>query len=145
MDQNNSDQDQTVYPPNATLDPTQQDSNQAQPTSVNASQSPPQESTPPDTLAPTVPTGDQELAISNQTTDEDYIEDLGEDLIDFLDDMEANENLLQNIANDMGIEKERARSILAKLLDKIDQEQITTEDIALIITAVGAGAIPEDE
>lgn len=142
MDQNNSDQDQTVYPANSAQDATQQDNTQTPPTSNDATQLVSQEPTAPSALVE--PTGDQQQGMYDQTTDEDYIEDLGEDLIDFLDDMEGNENLLQNIASDMGIEKERARSILTKLLDKIDQEQISTEELALIITAIGAGAISEE-
>ena len=65
-------------------------------------------------------------------------EDIGDNLIDLLDEINEDENLLQMVANEMELNKEKVKGILTKLLDKIDQEQITTEELALIMASTVA-------
>ena len=55
-------------------------------------------------------------------TDGSYVEDIGDNLIDLLDEINEDENLLQMVANEMEIDKEKVKGILTNLLDKIDQE-----------------------
>jgi hypothetical protein len=71
-------------------------------------------------------------------TNGSYIEDIGDGLIDLLDDINEDENLLQVVANEMELDKERVRETLTTLLDKIDQEQITSEELALIMASTVA-------
>ena len=71
-------------------------------------------------------------------TDESYIENIGDSLIDLLDDIDEDENLLQVVADEMELDKERVKGILTTLLDKIDQEQITSEELALIMASTVA-------
>lgn len=75
---------------------------------------------------------------ASSLTDGSYVEDIGEGLIDLLDDINEDENLLQIVADEMELDKERVRETLATLLDKIDQEQITPEELALIMASTVA-------
>ena len=73
--------------------------------------------------------------IDTPMMDEGYVEDIGGGIIDLLDDINEKENLLEIVADEMELDKERVKGTLAKLLDKIDQEQITSEEIALIMAS----------
>jgi hypothetical protein len=67
--------------------------------------------------------------------DTSYVDDVGESLMDLLDDINSNENFIQIVANEMQLDPEKVKSFLSGLLDKIDKEQITIEELALIMAA----------
>jgi hypothetical protein len=76
--------------------------------------------------------------------DGNYINEVGEDLIDLLDEISENNELLQVVASEMQLDTNKVQSMLASVLDKIDKEQITTEDIALIMAATAADETPDN-
>lgn len=81
----------------------------------------------------------------SQTQPADYIEDVGGDMIGLLDEINENDALIQKVADEMQFDKEKVRSMLASLLNKIDQEQITEGDIALIMASTVADELTEEE
>jgi hypothetical protein len=116
----------------------------------------PQPNTPPPTTPPEVPTASQpdpntqvnpspQANTDTSLTDGSYAEDIGDKLIYLLDDINSDENLLQMVANEMELDKEKVKGILTKLLDKIDQEQITTEELALIMASTVADETSNQE
>jgi hypothetical protein len=165
MDSNNANQDQSqqVTPPqNDNQDDTtasqeqpaadtQNDQGTQQPDTTNQTEpQSEQTNTSPQDAPDQTPTAQQ----ANPATQNDapaaaapgnYIEDVGEDLIDLLDEIEANDNLIDIVANEMSLDKDRVKSILTKLLDKIDQEQITAEEIALIMASTAVDEVPAEE
>lgn len=74
----------------------------------------------------------------------DYVNEVGEDLIDLLDEISEDNNLLQVVANEMKLDPTKVQSMLASVLDKIDKEQITTEDLALIMASTAADETPDN-
>jgi len=74
-----------------------------------------------------------------------YIEDVGGDLIDLLDEIEADDNLIAAVATEMQLDKDRVKTILTGLLDKIDKEQVTEEEIALIMAAPVIDELPTEQ
>ena len=68
----------------------------------------------------------------------DYVNEVGEDVIDLLDEISEDNNLLQLVAQEMQLDPTKVQSMLASVLDKIDKEQITTEDLALIMASTAA-------
>lgn len=74
-----------------------------------------------------------------------YIEAVGESTVSLLDDISADESLIQIVATEMKLDTSRVKSTLAALLDKIDKEQITTEELALIMAASVVDVPPDLE
>ena len=110
---------------------TQSDQNVDQPQQTTASS---------ESVAPTSP------VTSNTTQNQgNYIEDVGEDLIDLLDEISEDENLLKAVADEMQLDKERVKGILTGLLTKIDQGQITDEELALIMASTVADEVIQNE
>jgi hypothetical protein len=107
-----------------------------QPTSIEQPQSPITNQQYPNNNQPTTQTQTQTNSDTNsEEEDENYTEDFGNYIIELLDDISADENLTQKIANKMGLDKEETTEILENILQKIDDEQITPEELALIMTA----------
>ena len=59
-----------------------------------------------------------------------------------LDEISDDENLLQMVATEMQLDKEKVKKILVKLLEKIDKEEITYEELALIMASTVADEAP---
>jgi hypothetical protein len=93
----------------------------------------------PDTTAQTSPDA------TSASVGGSYIEDVGEDLIDLLDEINEDENLVQAVADEMKLDKERVKGILTKLLTKIDQGQITEDELALIMASTVADEVLNKE
>ena len=74
---------------------------------------------------------------------EDYIENTGGSVIDLLEDVNENDDFIQVIAQEMRLDSEQVKAILTPLLDKIQQGQITMEELALIMTAPIVDELPE--
>ena len=70
-----------------------------------------------------------------QTQAPDYIEDVGGDMIGLLDEISGDDTLVQKVADEMELDKEKVHGILTPLLNKIDQGQITVDEIALIMAS----------
>jgi hypothetical protein len=162
MDPNSSNQDNSntaANPPQTDTTQTAENQTQAIPQTapdtatdnnqVNQTQIPP--STPPEsdvnTTLPSDPNNNivQPADQTGQNTapvENAYINDVGEDLIDLLDEISENDTLLQAVAGEMKLDANKVKSMLASVLDKIDNEQITTEDIALIMAATVADEVP---
>jgi ubiquinone biosynthesis protein Coq4 len=70
-----------------------------------------------------------------QTQPLDYIEDVGGDMIGLLDEINEDDALVQKVADEMQLDKEKVRAILTPLLNKLDQGQITIDEIALIMAS----------
>jgi hypothetical protein len=87
---------------------------------------------------------DQQAAGTSDVQAGSYIDDVGGDMIGLLDEIEEDENLIQMVADEMALDKEKVKTILTGLLDKIDKEQITVEEIALIMAATVADELPEE-
>ena len=87
----------------------------------------------------------QATATSDVPEPENYIENVGGDEIGLLDEISTNDQLLQEVADEMQLDTEKVKSILSTLLDKIDQGQITTEEIALILASTVADELTNDE
>jgi len=64
-----------------------------------------------------------------------YIEDVGGSVLDLLDDIDESDDLVKIVAKEMRLDDQRVRTILSGLLTKIDQNQLTIEELALIMAA----------
>lgn len=67
--------------------------------------------------------------------DANYIEDVGNSVLELLDDIDSDEKLQQIIAGEMRLDASTVKSILTGLLDKVDQGQITKDELALLMAA----------
>jgi len=76
---------------------------------------------------------------------ENYDENVGGDAIGLLDEISTDQHLLQEVADEMQLDPEKVTSILTTLLDKIDQGQVTAEEIALILASTVADELTNDE
>jgi hypothetical protein len=92
-------------------------------------------------INPTPATPDQQAQVP------DYIEEVGGDMIGLLDEVNGDDTLIQKVADEMELDKDKIKSILTPLLHKIDQGQITVEEIALIMasTVVDEEDVPAQE
>jgi hypothetical protein len=66
---------------------------------------------------------------------EDYITNVGEQLIDLLTDISLSDEAKQKVADTMRLPVPQVTAILDRLLDKIDSGQVTAAELALIMTA----------
>jgi len=66
---------------------------------------------------------------------EDYITNVGEQLIDLLTDISLSDEAKQKVADTMRLPVPQVTAILDRLLDKIDNGQVTAAELALIMTA----------
>ena len=92
----------------------------------------------------TTPTTEPNQAVAPASIEGSYIEDVGEDLIDLLDEINEDENLTEAVAKEMRLDKESVKAILAKLLAKIDQGQITEDELALIMASTVADEVLDE-
>ena len=76
---------------------------------------------------------------------ENYVENVGGDQIGLLDEISGSDQLLGEVAEEMLLDKEKVKAILTGLLNKIDQGQITTEEIALILASTVVDELGSDE
>jgi len=87
------------------------------------------------------PSSDANTTAQNQPANQansaapDYIEDVGGDMIGLLDEINEDDTLVQKVADEMELDKEKVRGILTPLMNKIDQGQITVDEIALIMAS----------
>lgn len=74
---------------------------------------------------------------SEKTHDErgDYVTNVGGSLVDLLTDISLSETRQQKVADTMRISVEEGKALLHGLLDKIDKEELTRAELALIMTA----------
>jgi hypothetical protein len=144
QDTTQTDADQTVQPQQPD-DQTQQSDDQTQQSQPAAEQNPDQgqqaeypvpESASVDQTQPADQGQPQTPAADDSTVQEgNYIEDVGGSVIDLLDDIDGSDNLVKIVANEMRLDDQRVRTILSGLLAKIDQNQLTIEELALIMAA----------
>lgn len=87
----------------------------------------------------------QNVEGEDETQPGNYAEDVGGDQIGLLDEISGSDQLLEEVAEEMQLDKESVRTILTGLLNKIDQGQITTEEIALILASSIADELTNDE
>jgi len=74
---------------------------------------------------------------------DNYIENVGGDMIGLLDEINGDEELIQKVADEMRLDKEKVKTILAGILNKIDQGQLTAEDFALVMASTVADELTE--
>lgn len=92
--------------------------------------------TPPaDVTTPPLYTTPPPAETASSPSEDNYITNVGESLIDLLDDIQGDDSLIQVVAKEMSLEPEKIKSILTPLLDKIDKGQITMEELALLMAA----------
>jgi len=157
MDPNDS--NQTTNPPQtdaAQPDESQADQPQAASNPVlqddtSAQQPDPNSLDEANTPIPSVPAADQTQPTDLTNTDTanapqegNYIDDVGGDMIGLLDEINEDENLIQKVADEMQLDKEKVKSILTGLLNKIDQGQVTAEELAIIMAATVADELTEE-
>jgi hypothetical protein len=65
----------------------------------------------------------------------DYITNVGERLIDLLTDISLSDEAKQKVADTMRLPVPQVTAILDRLLDKIDNDQVTAAELALIMAA----------
>jgi len=75
----------------------------------------------------------------------DYIEDVGGSVVDLLDDIEESDELVDVVAKEMKLDSQKVKTILGGLLDKIDQGQITIEELALIMAAPVVDEVQDEQ
>jgi hypothetical protein len=92
------------------------------------------------------PTNDQfvENTSDNQQSEEDYILNVGQSMIDLLTDISNSDVRKQKIATEMRISVEQVTTICDRLLEKIDSGELTEEDLAFLITAPIADTDPTE-
>ena len=143
MDQNSS--STSSNPPQADsspLDANQPTQTLVQPSTVPQNEPPiPQVSDP--IPAQPQPTNPMDSSVVNASETSNYIDDVGYSLISLLDQINSDEKLIQTVANEMRLDTNNVKSILAPLLSKIDQGQITLEELALITAAPVVAEPPE--
>jgi len=103
----------------------------------------------PQNLATTPATDPAQTQPANQTapavaSKNDYIENVGGDMIGLLDEINGDDKLIQEVATEMNLDKEKVKTILAGILSKIDQGQLTAEDFALIMASTVADELTEE-
>ncbi|GIW61436.1 MAG: hypothetical protein KatS3mg089_0288 [Patescibacteria group bacterium] len=76
----------------------------------------------------------------NPQTEEDYITNVGQSMIDLLTDISNSDVRKQKIATEMRISIEQVTTICNRLLDKIDSGELTEEDLAFLIASPIADA-----
>jgi hypothetical protein len=106
---------------------------------VSSSTDPATDQTPP------AATDQQNANTGNVQQPINYVDDVGGDMIGLLDEINDDDKLVQEVADEMQLEKEKVKSILAGLLNKIDQGQVTAEEIALMMAATVADQLAEEE
>jgi hypothetical protein len=65
----------------------------------------------------------------------DYIENVGGSVIDLLNDVNESDELVQIVANEMRLDNAKVKILLASLINKINQGQVTMEELALLMAA----------
>jgi len=65
----------------------------------------------------------------------DYVENVGGSVVDLLNDVNESDDLVQIVANEMRLDNNKVKSLLGTLLNKINQGQITMEELALLMAA----------
>jgi len=92
--------------------------------------------------APTVEPEQPSANNAEEATADDYVENVGGSLLDLMDEVNEDDNLIQLVADEMKIDVTKAKSILTTLLDKLDKEQITMEELAFIMAVTVADEPP---
>ncbi|HEV2339753.1 MAG TPA: hypothetical protein VGT05_03220 [Patescibacteria group bacterium] len=64
-----------------------------------------------------------------------YIENTGGSIIELLGEIGNDDKLLVQVAEEMKMDKERCKTLLAAILEKISKGQLTDEELSFILTA----------
>jgi hypothetical protein len=97
------------------------------------------QSNPTATPTPTPDINSQQIVNQTQTSSditqqaEGYVEEVGGSLLDLMDEVSTDDTLIQTVADEMKLDINKVKSILTTLLDKIDKDQITIEELAFIM------------
>jgi len=79
----------------------------------------------------------------NTTQEGDYVTNVGVSMVDLFTDISMSEERKQKVAETMRISVAQVATIVEQLLDKIDNEQITEEELAFIISSPVADEVDE--
>lgn len=80
---------------------------------------------------------------SDVPQDANYIENVGGSLLDLIEEVNSNDNLIQIVADEMKLDVNKIKSIITGLLDKVDNGQLTTEELAFIMAVTVVDESPE--
>lgn len=141
----------STNPPSDDQQQPQQDAGQPDMTQTNSVPPPPPVSEPDATPATASTTDQGQADTQGQPTQDnpeqaaaDYIENVGESLIDLMDEVNSDDNLIKIVADEMKLDEVKVKSILTTLLDKIDKEQITVEELAFIMAVTVVDEPPQE-
>jgi hypothetical protein len=125
-------QNMQTPPQSAEQSPMSQEQSQMPPSPADAQSDVSQQPRP--SVDPSVAQPPQEQQAQQQQQG-DYITNVGRSMVDLLTDISLSDELTKTVADTMRLTVGQVTEILEGLLDKVDNEQVTEEELALIITA----------